>query len=199
MAVSGICRMGGRKGSGFPVSETAQSWNPSSPSFRLHAPWQWAPLSLPFIRTKQGNILKVAAKIKYLKCLASYRYSVNSPLFTYGFCHKDSCVILSGIPPQGMGWEAEVAERVGGWVTCEKCGPAGRTSHPGEPADCGAGDRPAQRLRPWVLVQAAGRRAGRGQASAKEGNNRTVIIPLLPRAVLQPRPGSEPFLSLHLI
>lgn len=90
MPGSWTCREGGRKGPGFPVGETAQSWNRSSPSFRRHAPRQWAPLSLPFIRTEQGNILKVAAKIKYFKCLASDRSSVNSPLFTYGFCHKDS-------------------------------------------------------------------------------------------------------------
>lgn len=95
--------MGGKKGTGFPVCETAQSWNPGSPSFQLQAPEQWAPLSLPFIKTKQGEILRVAARIKYFKCLTSYGYSVNIPLFTFGFCHKDSWVILSGISPLGNG------------------------------------------------------------------------------------------------
>lgn len=128
---------------------------------------------------QNGEILRVAARIKYFKCLRSYGYSVNLPLFTFGFCHKDSWVILSGISPLGNGVGGRGLRE--GWRqdTCEKCGPTGPTSPPGKPTDWvwrEAYTVPSAS----VLGEAAGKPEGRGPATGKGEDNRMVIILLLP-------------------
>lgn len=179
MQVSGLCRVGGRTGSGFSGSETAQSWNPAPtllpPLFQLHVLKQWAPLSLAFIKTKQGKILRVAVRTKYFKCLVSYRYSVNMPLFTFGFCHKDSWVILSGISPlgNGVGGRGLRGLEGGGQETCEKCGPTGQTSRPEKPIACGSGERPAQ-------CKGCRKAGGRGWVTWNGERNRMIMLILPP-------------------
>lgn len=97
LPISGLCTMMGRKGSVFPVNETAQIWNPGSPSLQLHAP-KHEPGSAKVNRKKFPGSLQ---KIKYLKRLASCRYSVNTPLSAVGFCHEGSWIICSGVSPSG--------------------------------------------------------------------------------------------------
>ena len=121
--------MTGRKGSVLPVNETAQSWNPGSPSLQLHGPKQVAPLSLAFIKSKQEKILRVAGGLNTSSC----RYSANILLFAFGFCHKGSWVIRSGISPLGntlMGGRPRFGGLEGrGRENREKCSLTCQTRH----------------------------------------------------------------------
>lgn len=115
LPISRLCTMIGRNGSVFPVNETAQSWNPGSPSLQLRAP-KHEPRSSKVNRKKFSGLLQ---RIKHLKPLSSCRYSVNIPLFAVGFCQGGSWIICSGISPSGNevlcwvggqgleGWRAE--------------------------------------------------------------------------------------------
>lgn len=118
--------------------------------------------------------------LKYFKCLASHRYSVNRPLFTFGFCHKDSWVILSGICPLGNGGGREVPPREGWRAESRK--PVRNVVRQARPATqgaraCGSGEGPAQcRL---YAIEAAGKLGG-GARPRPRGNKRMVILRLPP-------------------